>query len=50
MAFDDLTIPGDYIDYDILERGKETIIRNDEVWVKTKKLKMERESNVNYVQ
>ena len=25
MAFDDLTIPGDYSDYDILEGGKENI-------------------------
>ena len=25
MAFDNLTIPGDYSDYDILEEEKETI-------------------------
>ena len=37
MAFDDLTIPGDYSDYDILEEEKENISKNDEVWVKTKK-------------
>ena len=37
MAFDDLTIPGDDSDYAILEEGKETIHKNDEVWVKTKK-------------
>ena len=37
MAFDDMTIPGDYSDYDILEEEKETISKNDEVWVKTKK-------------
>ena len=37
MDFDDLTIPGDYSDYDILEEEKEDIYKNDEVWVKTKK-------------
>ena len=37
MAFDDLTITGDYSDYDILEEEKETISKNDEFWVKTKK-------------
>ena len=37
MAFCDLTIPVDYSDYDILEEEKETISKNDEVWVKTKK-------------
>ena len=37
MDFDDLTIPGGYSDYGILEGKKETISKNDEVWVKTKK-------------
>ena len=37
MDFDDFTIPGDYSDYDILEEEKETIFKNYEVWVKTKK-------------
>ena len=37
MDFDDLTIPGDYSDYDILEEEQETILLNDTVWVKTKK-------------
>ena len=37
MDFDDLTIPGGYSDYDILEEEKETISKNDEVWFKTKK-------------
>ena len=37
MAFDDLTVPGDYIDYDILEEWNETISKNDKFWVKTKK-------------
>ena len=32
-----LTIPGDYSDYNILEEEKETISKNDEVWIKTKK-------------
>ena len=31
MAFDDMTIPGDYSDYDILEEEKETTSKNDEV-------------------
>ena len=47
MAFDDLTIPGDYSDYDILEEEKENISKNDEVWVKNKKIDMEREITVN---
>ena len=37
MAFYDLTIPGDYSDYDIFQEEKETIPKNYEVWVKTKK-------------
>ena len=37
MYFDDLTIPSDYSDYNILEEEKETRLKNDEVWVKTKK-------------
>ena len=37
MSFDDLTVPGDYSDYDILVEEKETISIIDEVWVKTKK-------------
>ena len=37
IYFDDLNIPGDYSDYDILEEEKEIISKNDEVWVKTKK-------------
>ena len=37
MCFDDLTIPSEYSDYDILEEEKETISKNDEVWIKTKK-------------
>ena len=36
MSFDDLTIPGDSIDHNILEEEKETISKNDEVWFKTK--------------
>ena len=34
MDFDYLTIPGDYIYYDILEEEKGNISLNDEVWVK----------------
>ena len=49
MAFDDLTITGNYSDYDILEEERETITKNDNVWVKTKK-NMERESTVNSLQ
>ena len=37
MSFDDLTVLGDYSDYDILVEEKETISIIDEVWVKTKK-------------
>ena len=37
MAFDDLTIPGDYSDDDILDKEKETTSKNYGVWVKTKK-------------
>ena len=37
MDFDEFTIPVYYIDYNILEKEKETISKNDEVWVKTKK-------------
>ena len=37
MDFYYLTIPCDDSDYDILEEEKETILKNDEVWVKTKK-------------
>ena len=50
MDFDELTIPGDYSDYDILEEEKETISKNDEVWFQTKKRGMERESTVDYIQ
>ena len=32
-----LTIPGDYSDYDNLEEQKENISLNDEFWVKNKK-------------
>ena len=38
MSFDNLTITGDYSDYDILEEEKETIFKNDEVWFKTKNI------------
>ena len=37
MSLEDLTITGNYSDYDILEEEKETITKNDDVWVKTKK-------------
>ena len=37
MDFDDLTNPGDYSGYDILDEENETISKNYEVWVKTKK-------------
>ena len=35
MSFEDLTITGDYSDYDILEEEKETMTEKDDVWVKT---------------
>ena len=34
MSSDDLTITGDYSDYNILEEEKDTITKNDDVWVK----------------
>ena len=34
MAFDDLTITGNYSDYYILEEEKEAITENENVWVK----------------
>ena len=37
MYVKDLTITGNYSDYDILEEEKETITKNDNVGVKTKK-------------
>ena len=37
MSFDELTITGNYSDYNILEEEKETITKNYDVWVKTKK-------------
>ena len=37
MSFEDLTITGNYSDYDILEEEKATITENDNIWVKTKK-------------
>ena len=37
MSFEDLNITGNYSDYDILEEEKETITKNDRVWVKNKK-------------
>ena len=36
MDFDDLTIIGNYSDYDNLDEEKETITKNDDVWVKLK--------------
>ena len=49
MPSDDSTITGDYSDYDIFEEEKDTITKNDNVWVKTKQ-DMERESTVNLLQ
>ena len=37
MSSDDLTITGDYSDYDVLEEENDTISEKDNVWVKTKK-------------
>ena len=38
MDIYELNIPGNYSDNDILEEVKETISKNDEVWVRTKKI------------
>ena len=37
MSSEDLTITGYYSDYDITKEKKDTITKNDDVWVKTKK-------------
>ena len=37
MSSGELTIIGDYSDYDILEEERDTITKNDNVWFKTKK-------------
>ena len=37
MYFVDLTIIGNYSYYDILEEERETITKNNDIWVKTKK-------------
>ena len=49
MSSDDLTITGDYSDYNILEEEKDTISENDDVCVKTKQ-NMERRITVNSLQ
>ena len=36
MSSEELTITGDYSDYDILEEETDAITKNDNVWVKTK--------------
>ena len=36
MFFDELTIPGDYSDDDMLEEEEETTSKTDEVWIRTK--------------
>ena len=36
MSSDDLTVTGDYSDYNICEEEKDTIAEKDDVWVKTK--------------
>ena len=45
MSSDNLISNGDYSDYDILEEEKDSISKNDFVWVKKKK-NMERKSTV----
>ena len=37
ISSDDLISTGDYSDYNILEEEKDTITKNNDVWVKTKK-------------
>ena len=36
MSLEELTITGNYRNYDILEEEREAITENDDVWVKTK--------------
>ena len=50
MAFDDLTITGNYSDYYILEEEKEAITENENVWVKPPPKNTEMESTVNSLQ
>ena len=47
MSSEDLTITGNYSDYNILEEEKVTITKTDNVWGKNKKRNMERESTLN---
>ena len=49
MSSDNLISTGDYSDYDILEEEKDSISKNDFVWV-LKKNNMERKSTVNSLQ
>ena len=50
MSSDDLISTGDYSDYEILEKEKDSISKNDFVWVKTKQINMDRKSTVNSLQ
>ena len=43
MSSEDITITGDYSDYDILEEEKDTITENENVWVKKTKINWEGE-------
>ena len=45
MSSEELTITGDYSDYDIFEKEKDTITKNNNVWVKIKQ-NMKRETIV----
>ena len=49
IVFDNLTITGNYSDYNTLEEEKENINKNDNVWVK-KKRNIDREITVNSLQ
>ena len=49
-SFEEITITGNYSDYNNSEEEKETITGNHDVWVKTKKGNTDRESTVNPLQ
>ena len=49
MSSDKLISTSDYSDCGILEEEKDYICKNDFVWVKSKKINMERKSTVNFL-
>ena len=50
MSSEDSTITGDYSDYDILEGKKDTITKNNDVWIFKKNIYIERKGTINSLQ